>query len=442
MKEIVKDPEIIDPIDDTKYSMQTHLIYGKNVTKKWDYAHHVLPPISSSILYRLDSVERGAEGFLEFANSPESGEEPKPIYIYDRLGEPNKDILEENLAYVEKGEMAVTFATGMGAISGLFGILTKTGDHIVSHHTLYGCTYSLFTNWMPRYQIATTFTDLTAIENLFEAVNKHTRVVYFESPSNPNLDIIEISEIKKAVDKINLSRQENEKIKIVVDNTFATPFCQRPIELGADFTIHSLTKGLGGFGTDMGGVVIGKNSYKDILLLYRKDFGAVLNNKSAWNVTTYGLPTLHIRLKQQMESAGKIAEFLNNHPKIESVNYPGLPSFKFYEQAKKQMRDFDGNFAPGSLIYFVLKGSTPHESKTNGMKFMNYAAKNAYTITLAVSLGHTRTLMEHPASMTHSMIPAEKLSDYGINPGGVRIAIGLENADDIIKDLEKALKII
>ncbi len=271
-------------------------------------------------------------------------------------------------------------------------------------------------------------------------INKNTRVIYLESPANPNLDIIDIAAIRKAVDEINKKREEAEKIKILVDNTFATPYCQRPIELGANFVIHSLTKGLGGFGTDMGGVVIGKMKYKDMLLLYRKDFGAVLNNKSAWNVITYGLPTLPVRIKQQMRSAIRIAEYLESHPKVELVNYPGLRSFKYYEIAKNQMRDFEGSFAPGGLIYFVLKGENAAESKENGRKFMNFAAQNTYTMTLAVSLGHTRTLIEHPASMTHSMIPPEQLIDFGINPGGIRISIGLEKAEDILMDLDECLK--
>ncbi len=438
----VKAQQDKNSVDDTKYSMDTHLIYGKNVSKKWDYSHHVIPPISSSVIFRLDSVERGAEGFLEFANSPVAGEDPMPIYIYDRLGEPNKDMLEENLAYVEKGDMAVTFATGMGAISGILGMLTKSGEEILAHHTLYGCTYSLFNNWYPRYNIKTIATDLTDVNNIYQNVTPKTRVIYFESPANPNLDIIDIAEIRKVVDQVNNDRPEAEKIKIVVDNTFATPFCQRPIELGANFSVSSLTKGIGGFGTDMGGVVVGKKKYRNMLLLYRKDFGAVLNNRSAWTVMTYGLPTLPLRIKQQMKSAMRIAEFLNGHPKVEFVNYPGLPGYKHYSTAKKQMTDFDGNFAPGSLIYFVLKGKDAQESKELGKKFMNYAAKNAYTMTLAVSLGHTRTLIEHPASMTHSMVPVEKLLGSAIDPGGIRIAAGLESVEDILMDLDECLKVI
>jgi len=307
METKVKSTENTNPVDDTRYSMDTHLIYGKNFTKKWDYSHHVLPPISSSVIYRMDSVERGAEGFQEFAHSPETGEDLMPIYIYDRLGDPNKEILEENLAYVERGEVAVTFATGMGAISGIMGVLTKTGDEIIAHKTLYGCTYSLFSNWLPRYNITTKLVDLTNLEEIFSVLTEKSKVIYLETPANPNLDIIDLKELRKIVDEINGKREIINKIKIVVDNTFATPYCQRPIELGADFSVNSLTKGLGGFGTDMGGVVTGRMTYRDMLLLYRKDFGAVLNNKSAWNVLTYGLTTLPIRIKQQMKSAMRIA---------------------------------------------------------------------------------------------------------------------------------------
>ncbi|MDP4117400.1 MAG: PLP-dependent transferase, partial [Bacteroidota bacterium] len=265
------------------------------------------------------------------------------------------------------------------------------------------------------------------------------KVIYFETPSNPTLEIIDIRAIRKIVNDVNGVRDPKNYIRIVVDNTFATPFCQRPIELGADFSVNSLTKGLGGFGTDMGGVVTGRREFRDILLVFRKDYGAVLNNKSAWNIITYGLPTLFIRLKQQMNTALKVAEFLSQHPKVAYVNYPGLPAYPQYELAKQQMVDYDGNFAPGSLLYFVLKGATHQESKEKGRKLMNYAAKEAYTMTLAVSLGYVRTLIEHPASMTHSVIPPEKLEEFGIDPGGIRLALGLENPKDILLDLEASL---
>jgi methionine-gamma-lyase len=428
-------------VDDTKYSMDTHIIYGKDVSEKWDYSHHVTAPISSSTTFRLDSVDRGAHGFQQFAQTEKFGKEA-PIFIYDRLGEPNKDMLEENLAYVEKGEMAVTFASGMGAISAVLGIFLNAGNELITHNTLYGCTISLFNNWYPKYNIGVNYSDLTNLDTLSDLVNENTRVIYFETPANPNMDIIDIKKVREIVDKFNVERDDADQIKIVIDNTFATPFCQRPIELGADFVVHSLTKGIGGFGTDMGGVAVGKNKYRDHLLLYRKDFGAVLNTKSAWAILTYGLPSLALRQKQQIKSALRIAEYLEAHPKIGYVNYPGLPSYKHYNLAREQMIDFNGNFAPGSMIFFALIGETAADAKENGRKFMNYVADHAYTMTLAVSLGHTRTLIEHPASMTHSVVPPEKLEERGIDPGGVRLAIGLENTDDLLLDLEESLKMI
>lgn len=428
--------------DEKKYSFDTHIIYGKNISHKWDYSHHVTSPMSSSTTFRLDSVERGAQGFISFANTPSMHEDETPIYIYDRLGEPNKDILEENLAYVEKGEIAVTFSSGMGAISAILGILTKSYDEIIAHNTLYGCTVSLFNNWYPRLNIKVNYTDFTNLQNILPLINSNTKVIYFETPANPNLDIIDINALAELMKKINSERKPDNQIYIVVDNTFSTPFCQRPIEHGADFVVHSLTKGIGGFGTDMGGVVIGKKEFRDMLLLYRKDFGGVLNTKAAWSVLTYGLPSLAVRQKQMINSAQKIAAFLNNHPKIDFVNYPGLENYKYHQLAKKQMKDFDGNFAPGSMIYFTIKGKDAEESRTKGRTFMNYVASFAYTMTLAVSLGHTRTLIEHPASMTHSVIPADKLVEKGIHPGGIRLAIGLEKAEDILFDLERCLKVI
>jgi methionine-gamma-lyase len=188
--------------------------------------------------------------------------------------------------------------------------------------------------------------------------------------------------------------------------------------------------------------VIGRNEYRDKLLLYRKDFGGILSPKHAWSFLTYGLPTVAIRQKKAIESAQKIARYLENHPKIDFVNYPGLPTYKYHELAKKQMTNFDGEFAPGHLIYFVLKGADFEQSREKGRNFMNHIADNAYTITLAVSLGHTRTLIEHPATMTHSVVPTDQLGNYGLHAGGVRIAVGLEKAEDIIKDLEESLNAI
>lgn len=422
-----------------KYSKETRLIYGRSHSDKWDYNHHVIPPISSSTTYRLDSTQRGAQGFSEFAHTTEEMRHRAPIYIYDRLGEPNKGILEENLALAENGEMAVTFASGMAAISGLLGLLTKSGDQILAHRALYGCTYSLLTNWYPRYNIDVRFLNFHFPDEVAAAITPKTRVIYFETPVNPTMSLIDIAAIAGVARKINDTRPFEERIKVVVDNTFATPFCQRPLEHGADFVVNSLTKGIGGFGTDMGGVVVGPEYYLDSLMLYRKDFGGVLSTKSAWPILVYGVPTLSLRMKRQIETAMRVAHHLADHPCIYQVRFPGLQTHPQYEIAQRQMRDFDGDFAPGSMISFSVRAATPEARRHRGELIMNYLADHAYTITLAVSLGHTRTLVEHPGSMTHSAIPADEQVRRGMDPGGIRLSIGLERATDIIEDLDEAL---
>ena len=424
------------------YSAEAHLIYGQMQDPRWDYSHHLLPPISSSATYRLDSAQRGAQGFTEFAHSSDevTVRSRAPIYIYDRLGEPNKDMLEENLAYAERGEIAVTFASGMGAISGVFGILTGSGSEIVAHKTLYGCTYSLLTNWFPRLKIETSFVDFTDPAEVRKHITKHTRVLYMESPVNPTLRLIDLKAMADLAAEINKNRSPAERVYTVVDSTFATPFCQRPITLGIDFVVHSLTKAIGGFGTDIGGVVIGPRWSLDMLMLFRKDFGAVLSPKSAWPVLVQGLPSLAVRMRQMQQTAMNVAEFLSTRPEIECVHYPGLPDFNQSDIARRQMIDYDGNFAPGAMIYFVVKGGNPLDSLRRAERFINHVATNAYCITLAVSLGNIRTLIEHPGSMTHSAIPADEQVSKGLDPGGVRLAIGLEKPEDIIRDLACSLE--
>lgn len=424
------------------YSAEAHLIYGQSQDPRWDYSHHLVPPISSSATFRLDSAQRGAQGFAEFAHLTDEGavKTRVPIYIYDRLGEPNKDMLEENLAYAERGDIAVTFASGMAAISGILGVLTGAGSEIIAHETLYGCTYSLMTNWYPRLRIGVQFVDFTDPQVVKRRITKTTRVLYMESPVNPTLRLIDLKAIADIVEEANARRPSEERIFTVVDSTFATPFCQRPISLGIDFVVHSLTKAIGGFGTDIGGVVIGPRWSRDPLLLFRKDFGGSLSAKAAWPVLVQGLPTLAVRMRQMQATANVVAEFLASRPEIACVHYPGLPGFGQAELARRQMVDYDGNFAPGPMVYFVVKGATPAESLKRAERFINHVAKHAYCITLAVSLGNIRTLIEHPGSMTHSAIPPEEQAAKGLEPGGIRLALGLERPQDVIKDLRHSLE--
>ena len=236
--------------------------------------------MTASVTFRLDSVRRGAQGFEDFAHGEELGH--APIYVYDRLGEPNGDMLEDNLAAAEGGEMALCFTSGMAAISAAICTLARSGDHVIAHKVLYGCTYSFIKNWLPRFHIEHTLADMADLDAVRQAVTKQTRVLYFETPVNPDMRLIDIAAIRGLADEANADRSESQRIRIVVDNTFATPFCQRPLELGADVVCESLTKAIGGFGTDIGGAVIGPRSMYHDLILFRKDFGGALSPKSAW----------------------------------------------------------------------------------------------------------------------------------------------------------------
>jgi cystathionine beta-lyase/cystathionine gamma-synthase len=266
-------------------------------------------------------------------------------------------------------------------------------------------------------------------------------VLYFETPINPTLTLVDIAAMRKIVDEINVDRPEEKQIKIVVDNTFATPYCQRPIELGADFSVQSLTKGISGFGTDMGGAVVGPMQYHSKLMLYRKDFGGVLNPRSAWVFLVYGLPSLATRFANQIKTAHHVAKFLREHPSVARVVYPGLEDFPQFELAKRQMINHEGKFSPGNMIYFVIKDAELNGKQSpNVDNFIDHLADHAYCITLAVSLGYIKTLVENAYSMTHQALPEEEKRSIGMEPGGIRMSVGLEDWHDIIEDLNDALE--
>lgn len=416
--------------------MEAFLIHGEDVTPRWDYSHHVVPPMTASVIYRVGSVERGAKGFTQFGDYDAMTEDP--IYIYERVDEPTTGMLEDRLAEAEGGETGIAFSTGMAAISAMTNALVHKGQHILSNDSVYGCTYSLFQNWMPQRGVDVSFEHLNGAD-VEQLIKPNTRMVYFETPINPTLELIDIELVCTAVKRVNATRKDEDKVLVVVDNTFASPYCQRPMELGADFVVASLTKHLSGFGTDMGGIIVGPKKYFRDLMLYRKDFGGVLSGKHAWPFLVYGLPSLSMRLRQTMKTATEVAKFLEAHPKVDHVRYPGLESHPQFELARKQMRSYDGSFAPSSLLYFVLKGS-PEEAKVKGAKLMNWLAEHALSYTLAVSLGHCKTLIEHPSSMTHSAIACDAQVKAGIDAGGVRLALGLEEPAILIEEMEKGLK--
>lgn len=414
-------------------SPRTQAIHGEFLSKSWEFSHHLIPPMTASTTFRLESLERGAQGFSTFGAT---NQKDKPIWIYDRLEEPTTKMLEDQLALLEKGECAVTFGSGMGAIASTLMSLLSQGQQVVAHKTLYGCTYSLLTNWLPRLGISSVLMDV----NDFKALEKQlaspeTRVVYFESVSNPILEIADLERITALVKAANKKRAKDQQIYTVVDNTFATPWALRPTEWGVDFVIQSLTKNISGFGTEMGGAVIAPKTHEGILRVARKDFGAIIHPYSAWHILVYGISTQAIRFEQQQASAWKIAEFLEKHPKVESVTYPGLKSHAQYKLAKKYLKTPEGKFAPGTMISFVLKGDMK-----KCQKFVDDIAANSYSITLAVSLGLTKTLIEVPGFMTHSAIPDDKRGHSGIDSRAIRLSIGLENTGDIIADIQDALK--
>lgn len=413
-------------------SIRTQAIHGESLSQSWEFSHHLIPPMTASTTFRLDSLERGAAGFNSFGDS---GKKDKPIWIYDRLEEPTTKMLEDQLAILERGQCAVTFGSGMGAISATLLSLLNKNEKVIAHKTLYGCTYSLITNWLPKYGFEYELIDINNSDALTRCLNDSaTKVLYFESVSNPILEIADLEKICKLVKTANLKRKKENQICIVVDNTFPTPWALRPLEWGVDFVIQSLTKNISGFGTEMGGAVITHKKHEANLKLARKDFGAIIHPYSAWHILVYGIATQALRFEQQQKNAFKVAQFLESHPQVESVIYPGLKSHPQYKLAKKYLKNPEGEFSPGLMISFTLKGNMKR-----CQRFVDDVAKNSYAITLAVSLGLVKTLIEVPGFMTHSAIPSDKREASKIDPRAVRLSIGLENVADIIADLKSAL---
>mgnify|MGYP002740448015 FL=1 len=366
-------------------------------------------PIYQTSTFIFDSAEQGGRRFaLEEAG-----------YIYTRLGNPTTTVLEDKIAALEEGEAAVATSSGMGAISSTLWTVLKAGDHIVTDKTLYGCTFALMCHGLTRFGIDVTFVDTSNLDEVKNAMKENTRVVYLETPANPNLKIVDIEALAKIA-------HTNPNTLVIVDNTFATPYMQKPLTLGADVVVHSVTKYINGHGDVIAGLVITNKALADqIRFVGLKDMtGAVLGPQDAYYIIR-GMKTFEIRMERHCKNARKVVEFLDNHPKIEKVYYPGLETHPGYEIAKKQMKDF------GAMISFELKGGfEAGKTLLNSLKLCS----------LAVSLGDTETLIQHPASMTHSPYTKEEREAAGITDGLVRLSVGLENVEDIIADLEQGLE--
>ena len=366
-------------------------------------------PIYQTSTFIFDSAEQGGRRFaLEEAG-----------YIYTRLGNPTTTVLEDKIAALEEGEAAVATSSGMGAISSTLWTVLKAGDHIVTDKTLYGCTFALMCHGLTKFGIDVTFVDTSNLDEVKNAMKENTRVVYLETPANPNLKIVDIKALAKMA-------HTNPNTLVIVDNTFATPYMQKPLTLGADIVVHSVTKYINGHGDVIAGLVITNKELADqIRFVGLKDMtGAVLGPQDAYYIIR-GMKTFEIRMERHCKNARRVVEFLNNHPKIEKVYYPGLETHPGYEIAKKQMKDF------GAMISFELKGGfEAGKTLLNSLKLCS----------LAVSLGDTETLIQHPASMTHSPYTKEEREAAGITDGLVRLSVGLENVEDIIADLEHGLE--
>jgi len=368
------------------------------------------PPLHMSSTYCFPTVD---EGSARFAGEKEG-------FVYSRVGNPTTSLLEQRLAVLENGETALVTASGMGATTSLLWTLLSPNDEIIADTTLYGCTYAFFNHGLAKFGVKVTHADLTDPANLENAISRKTRAVFFESPANPNMRLVDIAAITEVAHK--------HQSQVIVDNTYCTPYLQRPLELGADYVVHSATKYLGGHGDLIAGAIVGPKETLDEVRFYGiKDMtGAVLSSQDAFLVLR-GLKTLALRMERHCQNAQAIAEYLAAHPKVEICHYPGLETFAQKELAERQMS------LPGGMIAFELKGGFEA-----GRRFMD----ELQLITRAVSLGDVESLAQHPASMTHATYTPEERREHLISEGLVRISAGLEDQDDLLSDIDRALAAI
>ena len=391
-----------------KKGFNTLAIHGEGEERK--PANALNSPVFMTSTFTFDNLDHAERTFSFDCDD----------YVYTRGNNPNLRELERKMALLEGGVDSVVFATGMAAISSVLFSLLKPGDKIIAHQVLYGSSYNVIKKLLPAYGIKSEFVDLTAVDKLEEYLGDESdevRVIYFETPANPNLDLIDIKAIAElAGDK---------DIKIVVDNTFATPYLQRPLELGADVVVHSATKYLNGHGDVLGGVAVAKEEdyIQSLKFEYMTEFGGVLSPFNAWLILR-GLKTLGIRMEKHQENARKVAEYLAEHDKVQKVFYPGLTGTEGQELARRQMK------GPGAMLSFELKA---------GLEEARVFVDRLKMIKLAVSLGDTETLIEYPFFMTHRDYSEEDLRKLGLSSKLLRISVGLEDAADIIADLDQAL---
>jgi methionine-gamma-lyase len=373
-----------------------------------DHQGALNPPIYWSSTYAFDTAEQGAARF--------AGEEPG--MIYSRVTNPTVKMLEARLAKLEGGEAALAFGSGMGALCALMWTVLRPGDELLVDLTLYGCTHSLVNHLLPEFGIVTKVGDFTRAHTLVDQLTDKTRLVLFETPANPNMRVVDISEVCEVV-------RSHSPALIVVDSTYCTPYLQKPLAFGADVVSHSLTKYLNGHGDVIAGALIGSAELMSKLRFVgiKELTGAVMSPVDAFLVLR-GLKTLSVRMDRHCRNAQVVAEFLQGHPQVSVVHYPGLESHPQHELAKRQMSQ------PGAMIAFELRGGIEA-----GKQFIN----SLQLVTRAVSLGDAESLAQHPASMTHSTYSPQEREVHLISDGLVRLSVGLEDVEDIVADLEQAL---
>ncbi|MEG9297160.1 methionine gamma-lyase [Mangrovibacillus sp. Mu-81] len=364
------------------------------------------PPLYQTSTYTFANARQGEKRF--------AGEEEG--YIYSRLGNPTVGILEERMASLEGGEAALAFGSGMAAVSAVLFSLTKSGDHILCSQGVYGCTFGLLELMSGKFAIGHDFSAMDTEEEIRSMIKENTTCIYVETPINPTMQLIDLQIVAR------VAREKG--IPVVVDNTFCSPYLQRPLELGCDIVIHSATKYIGGHGDVIAGIVVGsQEKMSEIRMTTQKDIGGIISPFDAW-LLLRGLKTLAVRLDRHCESADKIAGLLATHPAVEQVIYPGRPDHPQHSIMKKQMKK------PGGMISFTIKGS-----KEDAQRFMD----DLHMIKIAVSLGDAETLIQHPATMTHAVVPEESRGKMGITDTLLRLSVGLESSEDIWNDLEQAL---
>lgn len=364
-------------------------------------------PIHQTSTFVFDNVQQGANRF--------AGEEGG--FIYSRLGNPTVLELEQRMAALENTEAAAAFGSGMGAVSATLLANLKKGDHLVASAALYGCSFALINHKFAELGIEASFVDITDPAAIEAAIKENTKLVFFETPINPNLVCADLNEIKRIADKHDLLT--------VIDNTFMSPVLQQPTDYGMDLIIHSATKYLNGHGDVVAGICCGSaEQIENIKMTTLKDMGAVMSPNDAWLISR-GLKTLSVRVERHCDNAEKVADYLDAHAGVKEVYYPGLKHHPANHLVGTQMK------RAGGVIAFEIDGSFD-----DAVRFMNQL-KMCH---IAVSLGDAETLIQHPASMTHSPYTEEERAAAGISETLIRISVGLEHVDDIIEDLEQALK--